>query len=119
MNRWILLRHELNEFNPEDFHYDLLLENKFDCYTWKLFHLPKVNSLPIKIIQQPNHRIFWLTVNRQKLTKGRGFVKRVDHGTFRFLDKDSHLNNFSIVLEGDIYNCLIQKKEKYLFCKSY
>ena len=35
MNKWVLLEHKVYSAKAIDIHYDFLVENGIDCFTWK------------------------------------------------------------------------------------
>tara|TARA_Y100000589_G_scaffold269577_1_gene261620 strand:- start:38 stop:400 length:363 start_codon:yes stop_codon:yes gene_type:complete len=109
MNRWTLLKHERMTDEILDVHYDFLLENGEDCKTWKLLFLPKLNGPSVEIFTHVNHRLIWLTIESKLLTRNRGYVKRVDNGTFKSLGVDINSNNFSLILKGKFINGLFKK----------
>ena len=102
MNKWVLLEHTVHSAKAINIHYDFLIENGIDCLTWKFLKLPLLNQASIEIIKQPNHRLVWLTRTEHELSDNRGFVKRIDHGTFiRVSDKfDSEYYRF--ILDGEL-----------------
>ena len=110
MNRWTLLRHERMHNEIFDIHYDFLLENGQDCRTWKLLILPKLDGPSVEIFKHSNHRLIWLTIESKLLTNNRGFVQRIDNGTFMPLSVDIDNNDFSIILKGESINGLFIKK---------
>ena len=110
MNRWSLLKHERTNNEIFDVHYDFLLENGKDCKTWKLLILPELDGPSVEIFKHSNHRLIWLKVESQLLTNKRGYVQRVDYGTFKPLGADINNNNFSIILRGNSINGLFKKK---------
>tara|TARA_Y100001933_G_scaffold208689_1_gene212296 strand:- start:50 stop:415 length:366 start_codon:yes stop_codon:yes gene_type:complete len=109
MNRWTLLKHEKLNDEMLEFHYDFLLENGKDCKTWKLLIWPELDGASVDIFDHSNHRLIWLTVERKQLTKNRGFVQRVDNGTFKLLEIDINRRNFSIILKGNFIKGLFKK----------
>ena len=110
MNRWTLLKHEKKNNKILDIHYDFLLENGQDCQTWKLLIFPELDGASVDIFEHSNHRLIWLTVESKLLTKNRGYVQRVDYGTFTPLGDDIERNNFSIILKGKFICGLFKKK---------
>ena len=109
MNRWTLLRHEKINSEIFDVHYDFLLENGHNCKTWKLLMLPELDGKSVDIFDHSNHRLIWLTVESKLLTNNRGYVQRIDYGTFKALDVDLDRNNFEIILQGKSINGLLKK----------
>ena len=102
MNKWVLLEHKVYSANSLDIHYDFLVENGIDCLTWKFLKLPLLNQAPIKILKQPNHRLVWLSREEYKLSRNRGFVKRIDHGKLENVSNKSESEIFRFILDGAI-----------------
>ena len=109
MKRWTLLKHEIKNNEILDVHYDFLLENGQDCQTWKLLNLPKLNGPSVAIFKHSNHRLIWLTIENKLLTNNRGYVQRVDNGTFTLLGIDLDSNNFTLILKGNYLKGLFKK----------
>tara|TARA_B100000212_G_scaffold262614_1_gene202360 strand:+ start:122 stop:487 length:366 start_codon:yes stop_codon:yes gene_type:complete len=109
MNRWTLLKHETINNEIFDVHYDFLLENGKDCETWKLLILPKLDGPPVEITKHTNHRLVWLTIESKLLTNNRGYVQRLDNGTFKSVRAEKDRNNFSIILKGKSIKGLFKK----------
>tara|TARA_B100000900_G_scaffold353419_1_gene321582 strand:+ start:192 stop:554 length:363 start_codon:yes stop_codon:yes gene_type:complete len=109
MKRWTLLKHEIKNNEILDVHYDFLLENGQDCKTWKLINLPKLDGPSVSIFKHSNHRLIWLTIENKLLTNNRGYVQRVDNGTFKILGFDLDNNDFSIILKGNYMEGLFKK----------
>ncbi len=100
MNKWVLLEHKFHSANSLDIHYDFLVENGIDCLTWKFFKLPLLNQASIEIFKQPNHRLVWLSRIEHELSDNRGYVKRIDHGTFKNVSDKLNSENFRFILDG-------------------
>ena len=108
MNRWVLLEHKILSRNIFDIHYDFLVEDKYDCLTWKLDEIPSINKGLIKIGKQPNHRLVWLSRVEYQLSNNRGLVKRIDHGTFSDIVHKQNPQQLKIILNGKILKGLLQ-----------
>ena len=115
MDRWTLLKHEKINNNVLDIHYDFLLENGQNCKTWKLLTFPELDGLSVDIFEHSNHRLIWLTTESKLLTNNRGYVKRVDNGTYKKMGVDIDSNNFSIILKGKNISGLFKKNSN--LCK--
>ena len=102
MNRWVLLEHKIPKSNSTDIHYDFLLENQIDCLTWKLYEIPSFNKGFLKIEKQPNHRLVWLSRVEYQLSNKRGFVKRIDYGTFSYIFHKQDSQELKIILNGTL-----------------
>tara|TARA_B100000945_G_scaffold223313_1_gene180383 strand:+ start:180 stop:542 length:363 start_codon:yes stop_codon:yes gene_type:complete len=110
MNRWSLLEHKIEKSDFFEIHYDFLLENGADCLTWKIFEIPKINGSLIKIVKQPNHRLVWLSREKKNLSRERGFVIKIDNGTYSLLQKEINEDNFSLILNGKLLRGVFFKK---------
>ena len=108
MNKWVLLEHKVYSDNSLEIHYDFLVENKIDCLTWKFLKLPSSNQAFVEIFKQPNHRLVWLSRKEHELSENRGFVKRIDHGTFKNVSDKLDFEGFRFILDGEILYGLIE-----------
>ena len=117
MNRWVLLEHKVSTGKYDLIHYDFLIEDKLDCLTWKFFTIPLLNKNFVKIVRQPNHRLVWLSRKEFELSSKRGFVKRIDHGTFNDIKGISDLQNLQVILDGKLLNGLFEISGN--FCRLY
>ena len=81
-NRWALLKHIGAPDDPVGFHYDLLIEDRHGCRTWRLASIPEFNLPPQKAIKLPTHKIDWLNRTSGKVSGNRGSYQRVLQGSF-------------------------------------
>ena len=108
MNRWVLLEHKILDSKLIDIHYDFLLEDLSDCITWKFHEIPALNKGFVEIRKQPNHRLIWLSRVEHQLSNNRGFVKRIDYGTFSYISHNQDSQELKIILNGKLLNgCLL------------
>ena len=107
MNRWVLLEHKILGSNLIDIHYDFLLEDQSECFTWKFYEIPSLDKGFVEIGKQPNHRLVWLSRDEHQLSNNRGFVKRIDHGTFSYIVHNQDSQELKIILNGKLLNGLL------------
>ena len=107
MNRWVLLEHKTIGSKLMDIHYDFLVEDQLDCFTWKFHEIPLLNKGFVKIEVQPNHRLVWLSRVEYQLSNKRGFVKRIDHGTFSYISHNPDCQKLKIILNGKLLEGLL------------
>ena len=107
MNRWVLLEHKIFRSNFIDIHYDFLIEDESDCFTWKLHEIPSYKKGCIEIGKQPNHRLVWLSRIEHQLSNNRGLVKRIDHGTFSYIYHKQDSQELKIILNGKLLKGLL------------
>ena len=107
MNRWVLLEHKILVSNLFDIHYDFLIEDQIDCFTWKFQEIPLLNKSFVKITKQPKHRLVWLSRVKYQLSNNRGLVKRIDHGTFSYVSHNQDFQELKILLNGKLLKGLL------------
>ena len=107
MNRWVLLEHKILSSKLIDIHYDFLIEDQRDCFTWKFHKIPLPNKGVVKIVKQPNHRLVWLSRVEYQLSNNRGLVQRIDHGTFSYISHNQDSQELKIILNGNLLNGLL------------
>ena len=107
MNKWVLLEHKVYSGTSIEIHYDFLVEDQIDCFTWKFYEIPLLNKDFVKIGKQPNHRLVWLSRVEYQLSNNRGLVKRIDHGTFSYLSHNKDSQEFKITLNGKLLKGLL------------
>ena len=107
MNRWVLLEHKIPGSKLIDIHYDFLVEDQLDCFTWKFYEIPVLNKGFFKIEKQPNHRLVWLSRVEHQLSNNRGLVKRIDHGTFSYISHNQDSQELKIILNGKLLKGLL------------
>ena len=107
MNRWVLLEHKIIDNNIINIHYDLLLEDKSDCFTWKLQKIPTLDKGFVEISKQSNHRLVWLSRVEHQLSNNRGLVKRIDNGTFSYIFNNHQSQELRILLNGKLLKGLL------------
>ena len=107
MNRWVLLEHKILSNKLLDIHYDFLVEDKLECFTWKFYEIPLLNKGFVKIGKQPNHRLVWLSRVEYQLSNNRGLVKRIDHGTFSYISHNQDSQDLKITVDGTLLKGLL------------
>ena len=113
MNRWVLLEHKIHVSDLMDIHYDFLIEDQLDCLTWKFYEIPSINKGLVEIGKQPNHRLVWLSRSQYKLSNNRGFVKRIDHGTFSYVFQSHESQKLKIKLNGKLLKGFLTIDERF------
>ena len=106
MNRWVLLEHKILGNKFIDIHYDFLVEDQIDCFTWKFHEIPLLNKGSVKIVKQSNHRLVWLSRVEYQLSNNRGLVKRIDHGTYSYISHNKDFQELKMILNGNLLNGL-------------
>ena len=71
--------------SPDDImgiHFDLLLEDKELCRTWRLSDIPKLNGPYVNSVCISPHKLHWLDIEEKVVSGNRGVAKRVKQGIF-------------------------------------
>ena len=120
----MLLRHIGSPDDTKGVHFDLLLEDKDFCRTWRLSDIPLINGPYVDSVFIAPHELYWLDIEEKTVSGDRGIAKRIKQGVFvEFLPSaDRSFINLSLIwdkLEVDLVidknGCRISaKKELFL-----
>ena len=80
--RWILLRHIDAPNDLKGIHFDLLLEDKDYCRTWRLSDIPLLNGPYVDSLCIPPHDLYWLDIEEKVVSGNRGVAKKIKEGIF-------------------------------------
>ena len=80
--RWVLLRHTGAPDDLRGFHFDLLLEDKGVCRTWRLSDIPILDGPYVDSFYIAPHNLDWLDVKEKVVSGNRGFAIRIKKGIF-------------------------------------
>ena len=109
--RWALLKHIQSQHHHNRFHFDLLLEDKEDCRSWRLDKFPQVDGPALKVIPISPHNLSWLTCDGREVSGGRGWASPVASGYFLGELPIDYGIPFSIELIGDDLNGKLDMEE--------
>ncbi|MEI8368528.1 MAG: hypothetical protein WCJ31_08840 [Planctomycetia bacterium] len=70
MPRFILLEHVGAPDDPAGLHYDLLLEAREACHTWRLAEIPSPGGPAVAAVEITPHRLAWLDHVAGKVSGG-------------------------------------------------
>ena len=101
LSRFVLLEHTGHPDDPEGRHFDLLLEQADACKTWRLADIPRVEGPAVVSTQLRDHRLVWLDRLEGEVSGGRGFARRVDSGSYVYLNTTSANEERVVVLTGE------------------
>ena len=101
MARFVLLEHTGHPDDPIGKHFDLLLEQADACETWRLADIPRVEQAAVVATQLPDHRLVWLDRLEGEVSGGRGFARRVDSGSYVYLNTASANEERVVKLTGE------------------
>ena len=80
--RWVLLRHIGSPDDIKGIHFDLLLEDKKFCRTWRLSDIPLLNGPYVNSVCVCPHKLEWLDIQEKVVSRNRGVAKRIKKGVF-------------------------------------
>ena len=99
--RWILLQHVGSPDDPKGMHFDLLLEDKDWCRSWRLESIPVLDGPSLSVSPVPVHRLEWLDHLDGQVSRARGWATRVMAGFFVGELPKNHLDPVQIELHSN------------------
>ena len=122
--RWVLLKHIGSPDDIKGVHFDLLLEDKEFCRTWRLSDIPLLNGTYVDSVYIAPHNLYWLDIEEKVVSGNRGFAKRIKQGVFlqSFPSVESSCINLSLIWDKsevdlviDENGCRISSKKSNYF----
>ena len=80
--RWVLLKHIGSPDDIKGIHFDLLLEDKELCRTWRLIDIPLLDGPYVDSVFIEPHNLYWLDIEEKVVSGNRGVAKRIKQGVF-------------------------------------
>ena len=80
--RWVLLRHTGAPDDLKGIHFDLLLEDKKFCRTWRLSDIPLLDGPYVDSVHIAPHDLDWLDTQEKVISANRGVATRFKKGLF-------------------------------------
>ena len=80
--RWVLLRHTYAPEDVDGFHFDLLLEDREFCRTWRLSTMPILDGTYVESLYISPHNLYWLDIEEKIVSGNRGVATRIKKGIF-------------------------------------
>ena len=117
--RWVLLRHIGALDDLRGIHFDLLLEDREYCRTWRLCDVPLLDGPYVDSFYLSPHNLDWLDIKEKIVSGNRGVATRIKNGIFlqSLPPIDNGFLNLSLEWEGveshlvmDKYGCRIFRK---------
>ena len=78
--RWGLLKHIGCPNDIKGVHFDLLLEDKDFCKTWRLSDIPSLDGPYVDSVCIAPHKLYWLDIEEKVVSGHRGVATRVKQG---------------------------------------
>ena len=110
--RWVLLRHLGSPNDLIGIHFDLLLEDKKFCRSWRLSQIPLIDGPYVDATYISPHQHYWLDVKEKVVSSNRGVATRIMKGNFfKSLPKiDTRFINLPLVWENTLVDLVIDKQ---------
>ena len=80
--RWVLLKHSGAPDDLRGVHFDLLLEDKDFCRTWRLTDIPLLDGPYVDSVYIAPHKLYWLDIKEKVVSDNRGVATRINKGIF-------------------------------------
>ena len=77
-----MLRHTGAPDDSRGIHFDLLLEEKECCRTWRLSDVPLLDGPYVDSVQIAPHSLDWLDIKEKIVSRNRGVATRIKRGFF-------------------------------------
>ncbi len=120
-----MLKHIGSPDDIKGIHFDLLLEDKEFCRTWRLSDIPLLDGPYVDSVCIAPHDLYWLDIEEKVVSGNRGVAARIKQGIFfqSFPPIEDSFINLSLIwdkLEVDLVinenGCRIfSKTSKYFF----
>ncbi len=109
--RWVLLRHIGAPDDLTGIHFDLLLEDKKFCRTWRLSDIPLLDGPYVDSVHLAPHKLEWLDTKEKVVSGNRGVATRIKNGIFfhPLPSIDICFINFSLQWEDNDCDLLIDE----------
>ena len=77
-----MLRHTGAPSDLKGIHFDLLLEDKEFCRTWRLSDIPILDGPYVDSVYIAPHNLDWLDIKEKVVSRNRGVATRIKKGVF-------------------------------------
>ena len=119
--RWVLLRHTGAPDDLRGIHFDLLLEDKDFCRTWRLSDIPLLDGPYVESVYITPHNLHWLDIKEKIVSGNRGVATRIKKGIFlKSLPKiEKSSINLSLTWDNVAVDLVIDENGCRIFSKKY
>ena len=109
--RWVLLRNIGALDDLRGIHFDLLLEDREYCRTWRLCDVPLLDGPYVDSFYLSPHNLDWLDIKEKVVSGNRGVATRIKKGIFfkSFPNIENNFINLSLQWENEPGDLLIDK----------
>ncbi len=117
--RWVLLKHIGSPDDLKGIHFDLLLEDREFCRTWRLSEIPLLDGPYVDSVYIAPHNLNWLDIEEKVVSGNRGVAIRIKQGIFlqSFPSVESRAINISLMWDKLEVDLVIDKNGCRIFSK--
>ncbi len=119
VHRWVLLKHIGSPDDIMGIHFDLLLEDKEFCRTWRLSDIPILNGPYVDSVCIVPHNLYWLDIEEKVVSGNRGVATRIKQGIVlqSFPSVESSSVHLSLIWDKLAVNLVIDENGCRIFSK--
>ena len=120
-----MLKHIGSPDDIKGIHFDLLLEDKEICRTWRLIDIPLLDGPYVDSVFIAPHNLYWLDIEEKVVSGNRGVATRIKQGIFlqssppqqgSFINLSLIWDKLEVDLVLDETGCrLLSKNSNYFF----
>ena len=99
--RWVLLKHIGSPDDIIGIHFDLLLEDREFCRTWRLSDIPLLDGPYVDSVCIAPHNLYWLDIEEKVVSRNRGVARRIKQGIFEQSLSSIESNSINLSLIWD------------------
>ena len=114
-----MLKHIGSPDDIKGIHFDLLLEDKKFCRTWRLSDIPLLDGPYVDSVCIAPHDLYWLDIEEKVVSGNRGVATRIKQGVFwqSFPSVVSSSINLSLIWDKLEVDMVINEKGCRIFSK--
>ena len=114
-----MLKHIGSPDDIKGIHFDLLLEDKEFCRTWRLCDIPALDGPYVDCLSISPHDLYWLDIEEKVISGNRGVATRIKQGIFfqSFTSVESISIDLSLIWDKNFVNLVIDENGCRIFSK--
>ena len=116
-----MLKHIGSPDDNNGIHFDLLVENKDFCRTWRLNDIPLLDGPYVDSVYISPHNLYWLDIEKKVVSGNRGVATRIKQGIVlesfpsvenNFINLSITWDKIEVLLVINKNGCRIHSKKK-------
>ena len=114
-----MLKHIGSPDDIKGIHFDLLLEDKEFCRTWRLSDIPLLDGPYVDCVSIAPHDLYWLDIEEKVVSGNRGVATRIKQGIILqpYKSLESHSINLSLIWDNLEVDLVINENGSRIFSK--